>query len=222
MKIFSFFLIILFVSSVSAQSVNREFVVKSNGLVEITNLYGRVHIQAEEETEETEQPQDKVIVQSESQKFLTESDIRFDNSGGNLKVEIAPQTSQIRIDLIVKIPPRTKVRVKTNDGEVRVSGNLQSAEVETETGTISADIPLADVKYNFVWTESRPRFLSDVELEKVKEKAAGKFVISGQISRESRAESRKKKKKLPKLKSQQKQRTKNQKPKTKNQKIKDK
>ncbi len=187
MKIFSLFLIILFVSSISAQSVNREFVVKSNGLVEITNLYGRVQIQAEE-TEESKdvKDQNKALIQAESQKKITESDIKFDNSNGNLKVEIAPQSSQIRIDLTIKIPPRVRIKVKTNDGEVRFSGNLASAEIETVTGTISADVPLDDVKYNFVWTESRPRFLSDVELEKVKEKAAGKFVISGKLSVVSR------------------------------------
>ena len=191
MKVFSHFLILLFVFSISAQSVNRGFGIKSNALVEITNLYGRVLIQTQETEESADiNEQNKVFIQFESQKSLAESDIRFDNAGGNLKVEIAPQTSQIRVDLIVKIPPRIKLRIKTNDGEVRFSGNIESAEVETVNGTISADVPLDDVRYNFVWTESRPRFLSDVELEKVKEKAAGKFVVSGKISQESKVESR--------------------------------
>ncbi|MGI8639648.1 MAG: VWA domain-containing protein [Pyrinomonadaceae bacterium] len=181
MKIFNLFLIILFVFSVQAQSLKRDFDLKSNGLVEITNLYGRVYIQAEEKEETDEKSVGKVFVQADSKQSLDESDIKIDNSGGSLKVEVAPQNSQKRVDLTIKLPPRVRVRVKTNDGEVRVSGNLESAEVETDTGTISADVPLENVRYNFVWTESRPRFLSDVELEKVKEKAAGKFVIKGKI-----------------------------------------
>ncbi|MEO8071816.1 MAG: VWA domain-containing protein [Acidobacteriota bacterium] len=223
MKFLNFFIIILFVLSISAQSVNREFRIKTNGLVEITNLYGRVHIQAQE-TEESEETKNQVFIQAESQKSLTESDIKFDKTGENLKVEIAPQTSQIRVDLMIKIPPRIRVRVKTNDGEVRVSGNIESAEIETETGTISADVPLENVKYNFVWTESRPRFLSDVELDKIKEKAAGKFVISGRINEESKIKSRKTNDETVAETDgeEQLENSGNQKPKTKNQKSKDK
>ncbi len=183
MKIFSLFTILLFVFNIQAQSFSREFIVNTNGLVEITNLHGRVYIGAEEN--EKAENENKVFVQVEAKKSLTEGDIKFDNSGGNLKIEIAPQYSSARIDLTIKLPPRTRIRVKTNDGEVRFSGNLQTVEVETNTGTISADVPLEDVKYNFVWTESSPRFLSDVELEKIKEKAAGKFVISGKLNEES-------------------------------------
>ena len=223
MKFLSFFIIILFVLSISAQSVHREFLIKTNGLIEITNLYGRVHIQAQE-AEESEETKNQVFIQAESQKPLTESDIKFDNAGENLKVEIAPQTSQIRVDLMIKIPPRIRVRVKTNDGEVRVSGNVESAEIETDTGTISADVPLENTKYNFVWTESRPRFLSDVELDKIKEKAAGKFVISGRINEESKIKSRKTNNETAAETDgeEQSENSENQKQKTKNQKSKDK
>ncbi len=223
MKFLSFFIIIIFVLSISAQSVNREFRIKTNGLIEITNLYGRVHIQAQE-TEESEDTKNQVFIQAESQKSLIESDIKFDNADEGLKVEIAPQTSRTRVDLIIKIPPRTKIRVKTTDGEVRVSGNLESVEIETDTGTISADVPLENVKYSFVWTESRPRFLSDVELEKIKEKAAGKFVISGRINEKSKIKSRKTNDETVAETDdeEQSENNENQKPKTKNQKSKDK
>jgi VWFA-related protein len=42
-------------------------------------------------------------------------------------------------------------------------------------------VPLDAVKYDFVWSASKPRYLSDVELPKVKEKAAGVFVLSGKL-----------------------------------------
>ncbi len=74
-----------------------------------------------------------------------------------------------------------RVRVETSGGEVSVSGDVASANVKTDTGTIAANVPLDDVRYDFLWTESRPRFLSDVRLEEVDEKAGGKFVLNGRI-----------------------------------------
>ncbi|MBA3631241.1 MAG: VWA domain-containing protein [Acidobacteria bacterium] len=184
MKISSLLLIIFFAVIVQAQNFNRNYDIKSGGLVEITNLYGRVEIQAGETGAADDKNNNTAIVQANTNKSLIESDLKIANADGNLKIEAAPQSSQTRVDLIIKLPPRVRVRVRTGEGEVRVSGNLQSADVETDTGTISVDVPLDDVRYNFVWTESRPRFLSDVELEKVREKAAGKFVVKGKIQNE--------------------------------------
>jgi VWFA-related protein len=191
MKISSLLLIIFCAVIVQAQNFNRNFDIKSGGLVEITNLYGRVEIQAGETGAADDKDNNTYIVQANTNKSFIESDLKIANADGNLKIEVAPQSSQTRIDLIIKLPPRVRLRVKTGEGEVRVSGNLQSADVETDTGTISADVPLDDVRYNFVWTESRPRYLSDVELEKVKEKAAGKFVVKGKIVGEEREKGRK-------------------------------
>jgi hypothetical protein len=64
---------------------------------------------------------------------------------------------------------------------VRIEGDVEFAEIKTDTGTIAANVPLDDLKYDFVWTESRPRFLSDVALEEVDEKAGGKFVVNGRL-----------------------------------------
>ena len=48
MKIFSFFFIIFFCFTVRAQSLQREFSLAENGSIEITNLYGRVRVIADE------------------------------------------------------------------------------------------------------------------------------------------------------------------------------
>ena len=70
------------------------------------------------------------------------------------------------------IPVRSKVNIETEAGSVDVVGNVESATVTTNTGTIHADVPLEALKFNFVWSASKPRYLSDVELPKIKEKAA--------------------------------------------------
>lgn len=126
----------------------------------------------------------KVAVTANSDKSLSESEIKIDNANGKIRIEIVPTDAKRRVDLSVYLPERIRLKMQTNAGEAKVSGNFESIEVRTETGTIAADVPLENVKYDFVWTESRPRFLSDVELEKVKEKSAGKFVISGKITEE--------------------------------------
>ena len=101
--------------------------------------------------------------------------------GGTVDIEVRDRRDKDRIDLIVRIPSRSKVKVETEAGSVDIVGNVESAEVSTNTGTIHADVPLEALKFNFIWTASRPRFLSDVELPEIKEKAAGVFTISGKL-----------------------------------------
>jgi VWFA-related protein len=171
------FIILTCAFAAAAQISEREFSYKTGETIEITNLYGRVWIQADDAAKE------KIIVQVSADKSLAESDIKFDNADG-LKIEVRPQNAQTRVDLTLKVPSRARVRVTTGEGEVRVSGDLESAEAATETGTIAAQVPLDDLKYNFLWTASRPRFVSDIALEEVKEKSAGRFSLKGKIFNE--------------------------------------
>jgi VWFA-related protein len=174
MKFFGFIFVLFFAANVGAQTFEREFSFKTGEILQITNLHGRVFVQTDEAFKE------KALVQVGSDKSLSESEIKFDNARG-LTIEVTPQTANTRVDLTVKLPPRSRVRVKTGEGEIRISGDLESAEAETDTGTIAADVPLDNLKYNFLWTASRPRYVSDVTLEEIKEKSGGKFVLKGKI-----------------------------------------
>lgn len=180
-KIYLFLILhLIFGFSVFGQKFSRDLPLKAGGTVEITNLFGRVSIVASEQKEGEDS---RVFLETET----AESNLKIETSG-SLKIEVVFENQNQRVDLKLKIPERTRLKISTKDGEVNFSGNFQSAEVFTETGTIAADVPLENLKYDFVWTRSRPRFLSDVELEKVKEKAAGKFVVNGKIIREKPAE----------------------------------
>ncbi len=167
-----------------AQKFERNYSFSSGGTVEIKNFYGRVEIIA---VEENESGDNKMFLQSEA----AESNFKIVSNNGNISIETVSNDKTARIDLTLKIPERAHLKIETVGGEVNVSGNFESAEVYTETGTIAADVPLDNLRYNFVWTRSRPRFLSDVELDKVKEKAAGKFVVSGKIIKDSAEEENK-------------------------------
>ena len=203
MKIYGFLLIIFFAFTIRAQTFQRDFPLAENGTIEITNLYGRVSVVAEEPEKGNDAEENSDIkkgIDSDKTKetgkgFLLaenarDSDLKIVSENNRLEILVQPADEKSRIDLTLKIPVRMRVRIETGGGEVLISGNFASADVKTETGTIAANVPLDDVRYDFVWTESRPRFLSDVELEKVKEKAAGKFVLNGKIRQESRVESR--------------------------------
>jgi VWFA-related protein len=179
-----FYLFFIFAFSVLAEAQNpeRKYTIKTGGTIEVENLFGRIDVRSDEKNE------NQITIQFSSDKALSANEIKTDNSDGKLKVEILPANSDSRVDVTLQIPIRIKVRLKSNKGQIRVSGDFEEASAESNTGTIYADIPVEDLKYKFLWSASRPRIVSDVELEDYKEKAAGKFVIKGEIKEESQSE----------------------------------
>lgn len=91
------------------------------------------------------------------------------------------QVARERIDVVVRVPARARVRIETEGGAVDVSGNVSEAAVVTDTGTIRADVPLDALRYHFRWTLARPRFFSEVALPEVKQKRGGAYEIEGRF-----------------------------------------
>ncbi|MBA3334246.1 MAG: VWA domain-containing protein [Acidobacteria bacterium] len=194
MKFYAVFLTVFFSVTVQAQTFQREFPVQTGGAVNIKNFYGRVSVSVEETKISGETVETESIVQAEDQRgkiFLTadnaaEGDLTIVAEISRLDILVNPKNQKLNVDLTLKIPARLKVRIETSKGEVLISGDVENAEVKTDTGTIAADVPLDNLKYDFVWTASRPRYLSEIELEAVKEKAGGKFVLNGKIVEEGK------------------------------------
>ena len=169
-------LVLLAFSTVSAQKYQRELDTPDKVSVSVKSLNGRVEIVAGEEQ------QKKVVVQANSQGSPVDStDVQIEAKGGNIQIDVRDRGEKDRIDIVVRMPLRSKATVETEAGSVDISGNIESAEVTTNTGTIHADVPLEALKFNFLWQSSRPRYLSDVELPEVKEKRGGFFSISGKL-----------------------------------------
>lgn len=155
-----------------AQTYERELNIGAKSTLTIKNRNGRVSVIASDDEEL------KPLLQATSPGAPIEPrDVSV--SGGEITVRDRP--AQDRIDLTVRVPARTRVKIESESGMVDVIGDLALAEVTTNTGTIHADVPLDDVKFKFLWQASRPRFLSDVELPKVKEGRAGSYSISGKL-----------------------------------------
>ena len=142
----------------------------------VKNLDGRVSVIASEEQ------QKKVTIEAKSAGLpIAPEDIKVESKGSSMLIDVRPRGEKDRIDVIVTIPTRSKVEVEGQAGAVDVIGSVEAAVVRTDTGTIHADVPLEAVKFNFVWEASKPRYMSDVELPPIKEKAGGTYKLSGRL-----------------------------------------
>jgi len=162
--------------SASAQSYMREMETADKVSLTVKSQNGRVSVIASDDQVK------KVVIEASSAGAAVDStDVHAVAKGGAVDIEVRDRNDKNRIDLIVRLPSRSKVKVETQAGSVDIVGNVESAEVATNTGTIHADVPLEALKFNFIWTASKPRYLSDVELPKIKERAAGASTISGKL-----------------------------------------
>ena len=169
-------LLAIFSCPAYAQGFKQELDVPERVDLTVRNLDGRVSVVASDEQ------QKKVTVDAKSAgSAINPSDVKCEVKGGNVTVDVRARGEKDRIDVVVTIPSRSKVSVDGKAGAVDVVGNVESAIVKTDTGTIHADVPLDALKFEFVWEASRPRYMSDVELPAVKEKAGGMFRLSGRL-----------------------------------------
>ena len=165
--------------SAFAQGFKQELEIPEKVTVSIKNLEGRVSVIASAEHEK------KMSIEATSTgQSIAPEDVKVDSKGGKVSIDVRPRGEKDRIDLIVRLPERSKIEIEGQAGSVDVVGNVESASVKTDTGTIHADVPLDAVKFDFVWEASRPRYMSDVELPPVKEKAGGTFKLSGRLGEE--------------------------------------
>ncbi|HKP38447.1 MAG TPA: VWA domain-containing protein [Pyrinomonadaceae bacterium] len=162
----------LVASAQSEPAYERELTFGSKATVTITNLNGRVSVI----TNQTEKDKSSLRATSPGAP-VQPGDVTISEGG----ISVRERRPQDRIDLTVRIPPRARVKIESESGMVDVIGDFAFAEVLTDTGTIHADVPLDAVKFKFLWQSSHPRYLSDVELPKVKEGRAGSFSISGKL-----------------------------------------
>ncbi len=178
---------IAFVSTAAGQQLSRAFTIAPGGRIEVINLYGRVEafteaaVAGNEDATPVTATTGPISITATSTSPITSTDVKIETNGSDVRVEVDPADASKRIDISLKMPPKMRVKIETREGEVRVTGDMISADVRTNTGTIAADVPTTDLRYALYWTASRPRFLSDFELAKVKEKAGGKFQIVGSV-----------------------------------------
>jgi VWFA-related protein len=159
-----------------AQGFKKDIEAPEKVNLSVKNVDGRVSVVASEEQ------QKKVTIDARSAgRPIEPDDVKVETKGSDVHIDVRPRGEKDRIDLVVTIPTRSKVNVEGQAGAVDVIGSVESANVKTDTGTIHADVPLDAVKFNFLWEASKPRYMSDVELPPIKEKAGGTYKLSGRL-----------------------------------------
>lgn len=162
-------------SSVAAQTLVREVAGNS---IEVVNRSGRVLAKAEAVGEEKKAGS----LSATSPKGVTDAEVKVTVAGGRTLIVVAASDTKKRIDLALTLPERSSLKVETSAGGIEAMGNFASVIAKTETGTVAVDVPTDDLTYHFLWTESRPRYLADFDIAKVKEKTAGRFEVKGKLS----------------------------------------
>ncbi|MBK9153554.1 MAG: VWA domain-containing protein [Chloracidobacterium sp.] len=160
------------------QELVRNIPVADRGRVEIVNPNGRVEVTALKAADDGAAAV-SVTLRAGSPSPIDASYIAVTSTVNSTKIEVKTKNRNQRIDLVITIPEEIVLKIETEAGEVLLSGKILSADVRTDTGTIAADVPPENIRYLLRWTASRPRFVSDFELEKVRERSAGRFEIAG-------------------------------------------
>ena len=155
----------------SAQSVERNFETAGSGIIRIVNLSGRVGVRAIA----GEHVQPRAVITGAG---VMDGDLKISSSRERANITVTATPAK-RVDLSLIVPQRVMLEIQTTTGAIEVNGDVASVMATTETGTISTDIPDHDLKYDLIWTESRPRYLADFELAKVKERSGGRFQLKG-------------------------------------------
>ena len=184
--VLAFLLLQAAMTSVWAQAYERELSTSAKSVLTIKNRAGRVSVIASD----SEKDKPSLKATSSTGAAVEPGDVIV--SGNEITVRERPY----RIDLTVQVPKRAHVKIESDAGMIDVIGDLATAEVLTNTGTIHADVPTEALKVRFQWESSRPRFLSDIELPRAKEGKAGAFSIAGTLG----PDAKQKKEKKPKSK----------------------
>ena len=176
MQRFSFHILLLLITCIPALAqeyrISKPFAEGSS--VQIINRSGRVSVGIQETAGE----KPAISITATSEKRVVESEVKFVD-GSRMSVEVEPSFVGKQINLTVLVPVRSRVSVETASGAVDVAGNFESIDVTTGTGTVTTDIPDDAISYDLLWTQARPRYVADFELDKVKEGSGGKFTIKG-------------------------------------------
>src|SRR3712207_8826719 len=61
---------------------------------------------------------------------------------------VEPEDRSKRVDLLLNVPARSRLKIETGEGEVVFSGDIRSAEVHTVTGTIAGVLDRKSTRLN--------------------------------------------------------------------------
>lgn len=165
-----------------AQQFDQTYPVAAAEEISVVNEFGKISVTALPEGSSS------ATLRAVSAKAFSRSEIVVASRKGKVSIEVSPSSPQARIDLELAAPARSLVKLASREGEIRFSGDFREISAQTSSGTVIADLPIENLRYKFIWTAARPRFLSDPDLADPEEKNAGKTVIEGELKNDPTAE----------------------------------
>lgn len=159
-----------------SRTITRRLDVGEGSEIVIRNLRGRVQITA---ADGDDAPPAFTVEATASAGVLTERDVTVERTGARTTVSVAASDSRARVDLVARLPARARLSIETTEGAVDVAGDFRQVTARTVTGTIRADVPSTNLRYDFRWTAARPRIYSLIPLAAPRESAGGRFQVSG-------------------------------------------
>jgi VWFA-related protein len=169
--------LVFLAATAAAQSPARPLSLETGASVSVTNRSGRI----------TVREGDSNFTLQASGVGLAENDVQIKAGPNSVDIHVVRSAGR-RVDLLLTIPARSKLKLDSGEGAIEIAGDFASVEAVTETGTLALDIPTENLRYDLAWTESRPRYLADFELAKVKERSAGRFEIKGRVTGDAKKE----------------------------------
>lgn len=171
--LFGLIVMAAFVANAAGQQFERSFSLAASNEYAVENDFGRIRVIASSDSP----PSLKAISGSP----IRRSEIVYDKKRRDGEISVRRGTSGARIDLELTVPVRSKVRLKSREGEISFSGDFEAVYAESGSGTVAADLPTDNLKYKFIWMAAAPRYVSEPNIAEPKEKSAGKSVIEGEL-----------------------------------------
>ncbi|HUF03850.1 MAG TPA: VWA domain-containing protein [Aridibacter sp.] len=165
-----------------AQQFDQTYPVSAAEVISVVNEFGKISVTALPEGS------DAATLRAVSSKSFSRGDVVAGSRKGRVSIEVKPLFLQARIDLELTVPARSSVKLKSREGEIRFSGDFREISAQTSSGTVIADLPIENLRYKFIWTAARPRYISDPDIAEPVERNAGKTVIEGELKNDPAAE----------------------------------
>src|SRR6185503_4971464 len=105
-----------------AQDYTREVETGEKVSLTVKSKNGRVSVITSDE-----QKKNAFIEARTASGTIDATDVKAESKGNNLTIEVKDRPDKSRIDLIVRLPARSKVKIESEAGAVDVVGNFESA-----------------------------------------------------------------------------------------------
>ena len=145
--LFGLLLLLVGSASVSAQTYRKDLDTGDRVSLTVKSRSGRVSVIAADE-----QKKNVTVEASSTGALVAATDVHAVAKGNSVDIEVRDRRDKDRIDLIVRIPPRSKVKIEGEAGSIDIVGNPHSCIIDSKcTNVIDGLLVKASGWYDNEW-----------------------------------------------------------------------